>query len=108
MSLKRYAAKRDASEAAICQALTQVGALWIQLDVFDLLVLFRGLWLLEVKTDRKAGGRDRMTLSQARLRAAGWPIHEVRTPDDALRAIGAVPPIERLPARQPDTITRGR
>lgn len=84
MSLKRYAAKRDASEAAIVQALAAVGAQVIRLEPFDLLVLHQGrLWMLDAKT-----GTERMrTKTQQRLVAEGWPLHFVTTPDEALRVI---------------------
>ena len=92
MSLKRYATRRDTSEAAILQALTQVGAEYILLDAFDVLVWFRGrITLLECKSTR--GKKQTMrakTESQEQLVARGWPLQFVTTPEMALQAIGAI------------------
>lgn len=86
MSLNRFATRRDSSEPGILAALSKVGARYMLLNVFDVLVLFRGgLFLLECKT-----GKGRTTLSQDKLIALGWPLQLVRTPDDALKAIGAL------------------
>lgn len=85
MSLNRYAAKRDESEPQIIEALEAVGACWVKLDLFDLLVQFRGqLFMLECKT-----GNAKPTKSQRALEALGWPLIYVRTPEDALQALGA-------------------
>lgn len=82
----RRAAKRDTSEAGIVLALRQAGALVLVLDVFDLLVYFRGdLYMLDAKT-----GKGKATASQDRLIALGWPLSFVRNPLDALMRIGAV------------------
>jgi hypothetical protein len=95
MSLPRFAKRRDASELPIVQALTAVGALVARLDQpCDLLVQFRGIrYLLEVKTPHTKAGRERARGDQQaqaeRLRL--WAIPLVRTPTEALRAIGAVP-----------------
>jgi predicted deacetylase len=84
MSLHRYAAKRDATEVDIVKALRQVGADVLLLGAFDLLVLFRGsLFMLDAKS--RTG---RPTASQRRLSQRGWPLHYVRTPEDALQVIG--------------------
>lgn len=84
MSIKRFAAKRDRSEAAIIDALTRVGAHVLPLDTFDLLVLYRGrLHMLECKT-----GKGRLTVGQQALMDFGWPLEIVRTPEQALQAIG--------------------
>lgn len=86
MSLKRWNARRDATEPAIKQALDQIGAQHLSLDTFDLLVLFRGrLFMLDAKTRQ-----GRPTKTQETLIALGWPLTYVETPDDALKAIGAV------------------
>jgi hypothetical protein len=83
----RRAAKRDHSERDIRDALDAVGAQWLLLCAFDLLVCFRGqLFMLEVKT-----GKGHTTWLQDRLLARGWPLHIVRTPAEALHVIGAVP-----------------
>ena len=82
----RRAAKRDASEAAIVEALRAVGATVVRTDWCDLTVGFRGRnFALEVKT-----GKGRLTRSQVDLLRT-WAGHYVivRTPDEALVAIGA-------------------
>ena len=86
MSLGRYAKRRDTSEASIIAALRQVGAQVIQCDAFDLLAIYRGhVHMLECKT-----GKEPLTERQEQLIAEGWPLHVVRTPEDGLRAIGAI------------------
>ena len=86
MTLKRFATRRDATEPLILRALQAAGADYILLDPFDVLVLFRGrLVMLECKT---ATGRK--TRNQEILVERGWPVQFVRTPDEALQAIGAI------------------
>ena len=86
MSLGRHAKRRDQSEAAIVQALRQVGAQVIQCDAFDLLVIYQGhTFMLECKT-----GKEPLTARQERLLADGWPLHVVRDVEQALKAIGAL------------------
>ena len=84
MSLKRYAARRDANEQAIKTALEAVGAFVTQVSgegAPDLLVVFRNqLWAFEVKSPR-----GKRTKAQETSR---WPI--VRSVDDALIYIGAI------------------
>lgn len=93
MTLPRYAARRDKAEPAIIQALEQAGAEVWPLDTpVDLLVRFRGVWhLLEVKTPRGKVGTakkdNRQKTQQHFLESTGTPI--VKTPIEALRAIGA-------------------
>lgn len=86
MSLSRRNAKRDTVERAIIEALEATSAVVFQLSgagVPDLLVGYRGRWIpLEVKS--KTG-----TLTSAQVRTHGlygYPI--VRTPEEALQAIG--------------------
>ena len=94
MSLKRWNAKRDTTEPAICLALKHVGADYLQLDKFDLLVLFRGqLYMLDAKTPRgkgPKGARGRTTSTQDALLKRGWPLHMVVDEQSALKAIGAI------------------
>ena len=81
----RRAAKRDASEAAIVDALRAVGATVVRTDWCDLTVGFRGRnFALECKT-----GKGKLTRSQTDLLRT-WAGHYdiVRTPEDALAAIG--------------------
>lgn len=86
MSLKRWAARRDESEAAIVDALEQVGAKIMKLDKFDLLVHYKGtLVMLDAKCHR-----GRATMAQDALIRDGWPLRLVETPIDALKAVGAV------------------
>jgi hypothetical protein len=94
VSLARYAKKRDTAEPGIIDALEGVGALVFQLDTpADLLVKFRELWhVMEVKTGR---GKNLTVIKDKRqkqqqdfLLLTKTPI--VRTPDEALRAIGAM------------------
>lgn len=83
-----YARRRDAAEPGIVSALQAVGAHVERLhEPVDLLVHFRGTWrLLEVKTPKKA--RDKRQQKQADF-CAEFRIPYVRTPAEALRAIGA-------------------
>lgn len=86
MSLKRYATKRDASEPEILRAIAKIGARYILLDAFDVLVLYRGhLFMLENKSTRgKKGTMRAKTRSQTALVDAGWPLHFVTTPEQAV------------------------
>lgn len=88
MSLNRYATRRDAVEPAIVDALEKVGAhVWYLDYPVDLLVRFRETWhLLEVKTG-KAKPRCNQTAQRNFIEFTQTPI--VRTPMEALRAIGA-------------------
>lgn len=78
------ARKRDANEPAIVDALRAVGAHVTAISgkgAPDLLVRFRGqLWGFEVKS-----GKGTRTEAQENTQ---WPI--VRTPDEALRSVGAI------------------
>lgn len=90
----RYAARRDLAEGPIVAALERVGAQVFPLDYpVDLLVRFRERWhLLEVKTGRGktlAIARDKRQQVQIEfLQTTNTPI--VRTPQEALTAIGAL------------------
>lgn len=86
MSLNRYNTKRDATEPAILKALANVGADYLVLKTFDVLVLYRGeLKMLDCKSHR-----GRLTESQKDLVKRGWPLRFAKTPEEALRAIGAI------------------
>lgn len=93
MTLNRYAVRRDASEGPIVDALRAVGAIVYRLDEpCDLLVWYQGRWqTMECKTPygKTAQARldKRQEAQQNFLRLTGTPI--VKTPLDALRAIGA-------------------
>jgi hypothetical protein len=94
VSLNRYAVRRDKAEPAIIQALEQVGAeVWPLDQPVDLLVRFRQQWhLLEVKTPRGKKGVARIDKRQEAqinfIESTRTPI--VKTPIEALRAIGAM------------------
>jgi hypothetical protein len=76
--------KRDATEQAILRVLRQVGADYILLDPFDVLVLFRGrLVMLDCKTIE-----GRPTDRQKDLVKRGWPLRFVITEEDTLTALG--------------------
>ena len=86
MSLKRWDAKRDANEAQIVRALEKAGADVLRLDVFDLLVLYRGkLFMLDAKVPT-----GRATARQNQLCSLGWPLRYVQDEIAALKAIGAL------------------
>ena len=84
----RHAARRDTNEAAIVQALEAMGAQVVRVSsrgAPDVLVFWRGQqWSGEIKT-----GKGTLTPAQVEAGAGRlWPIW--RTPDDALRTIGAM------------------
>lgn len=100
------AKRRDDNEPEVVAALVAAGAVVTRVDgdgVPDLLVGFKGrTFLLEVKLPRGArggltrhrdheGGRGDLTAAQVKWWDAwtGAPAHVVRTPAEALAAIGA-------------------
>jgi hypothetical protein len=89
VSLNRYATKRDTAEQPIVDALERVGAQVWPLDYpVDLLVRFRDQWyLLEVKTGRSKVRKTQQAQANF-IATTHTPI--VRTPMEALRAVGAV------------------
>lgn len=90
MTLHRRAAKRDAIEPEVIEALRSAGArVWQLSRPFDLLCGFSGRFtVLEVKSG-KAG---RLTAAQRDDldRVHGLPVYVVRSVDEALRAVGLV------------------
>lgn len=89
----RRAARRDASEGPIVRALEAAGVSVWRLDrPVDLLAGFRGVThLLEAKTPGTSYGK-RLNANQQNF-ADGWkgaPVHRVSTPEEALRAVGAM------------------
>jgi len=92
MSLNRYAKKRDAAEPAIVEALERAGFDVWQQDMPDLLVR-RQSWppgmvqLLEVKTGT-AKIRKEQEVQRNFIESTKTPI--VRTPIEALKAVGAI------------------
>lgn len=93
MSLNRYAVQRDANEPEIVEALEAIGAKVIRLDAFDLLVLYNGIHMIEVKKrmaqkETAKGRYGRKRPSQEALVADGWPLRFVTDTVEAFRAIG--------------------
>jgi len=97
----RHGARRDGNEAGIVKALRAAGALVYQLDARnlpDLLVGHRRTWhVLEVKQPHGPRGGDshrKLTPGQATFfllsEQMELPVSVVRTPEEALRAIGAI------------------
>jgi hypothetical protein len=82
----RRAAKRDTNHALVRDAFLMLGCAVEELDgKIYLAVLDRStghVALVDVKTPRQDGGKDRMTPTQQRMVEAGWPIHFARSVDD--------------------------
>jgi exosome complex RNA-binding protein Rrp4 len=90
----RFDARRDLNEPEIIAALEQAGALVQRLSetgLFDLLVGYNGaLWLLEVKNPNASNPRIRKQQETFMNKWLEYPLYVVWTPDEALRAIGAI------------------
>ena len=87
MPSARYDDRRDANEAEIVAELEKAGATVVRLKWCDLLVGFRGVtFLLEAKAAR---GRLNEKQRCEFARWCGAPVVVVRTPEQALEAIGA-------------------
>lgn len=86
----RRAARRDKSEAGIVKALEAVGAFVYRLtQPVDLLVYYRERWtLIEIKTPGADMNRKDREAQRVFCQTFGVPL--VTTPEEALRAIGAV------------------
>jgi hypothetical protein len=88
MSVHRYAARRDANEAIIIEALRTVGATVIRLSetgVCDLLVGYRGSnYLIEIKMEKGKLTDEQFSFFQT------WrgQCDVARTPQEALKIIG--------------------
>jgi len=83
----RYAQKRDSNEAEIVQALEAIGATVQRLDIFDLLVGYRGRsHLIEVKNPL---GKNKLTDVQIEFIKTwrGSPLHIVRDVETAIDII---------------------
>jgi hypothetical protein len=89
MGLPRYAAQRDHNEPSIIQALEKIGAQVEQMKLpCDLLVRFRGqMFVLEV--DNPASKYRKRKPDQLKF-LQEWGVPLVQTPEDALKAIGAM------------------
>jgi hypothetical protein len=86
----RRAARRDANEDEIVEALKAAGAKVRRLDFIDLLVGFRRRnYLLEVKNPKRKGKDMAHRMKQAQWRAE-WPgqAAEVTTVEEALAVLG--------------------
>ena len=89
MSLNRYAARTDSTQAAIIKALEKVGAtVWKIKWPVDLLVFYMGLlYGVECKRDDKA----KLTKDQQEFfRVSGAMAVRASTDEEALRGIGAI------------------
>lgn len=93
----RRAAKVDANQEQIVSALRAAGAIVQSLAAIgkgcpDLLVSFRGnLFLLEVKDGNKRPSEQKLTKDQLTWHQAwGALVEVVNSPEQALRAIGAI------------------
>lgn len=93
MTVWRRAAKRDSAEWPIVEALEKAGA-WVQRQVNpDLLVLYsERLYGLEVKSNnRKPDKRQKAQIEfLAEMKRRRAPVYVVRTPEEALQAVGAI------------------
>jgi hypothetical protein len=87
----RHAARRDDAEGPIVDVLERLGLVVVRLsqaNIPDLLVGVRGKWvLLEVKSEDGELRRGQETFCRIAW-AAHLPVAIVRTPDDALKALG--------------------
>lgn len=92
MTIWRRAAKRDTAESAIVKALEAAGCrVWRLSKPFDLLVGRCGRFVvLEVKTGKRLRkDQAHQTAELVECRLSGLPVYVVRTPEDALQAVGA-------------------
>ena len=96
MKLVRRAAKIDANQPAIVQALRKAGALWIPIGYpFDGLAGYGRVWTpLEVKDGDKAPSQQKLTDAQQdffRLaHSYCLPAKIVTSAEEALKAVGAI------------------
>ena len=96
MSIKRYAAKRDANEKTIVDALRDGGATIFYLNKpLDLLIGYRGrTYLAEVKNPEHKKGKATGGLTPAQIEfIADWPGNTppvLETPDQATAWLAAI------------------
>lgn len=87
-ALRRYDAKRDANEASIVRVFQDMNCMVFRLDrPVDLLVyvwksLSERLLLVEVKT-----AKGDLNERQREFVAAGWPVHVIRSEDEAINLV---------------------
>ena len=93
MSLRRVNPKRDRNEPAIVKALNDCGAITYRLSgtgLPDLLVGWRGVWLLlEVKAPKGRMEPDQV-IFHATAKALGLPCYRVNTDEAALEVLGEI------------------
>lgn len=97
--MRKYAARVDANQSAIVRALESMGALVRDCSRMgsgfpDLLVLWRGQWLLaEVKDGSRPPSERKLTRDQvlwhAEAKQHGGTVYVLETEDDALAMLGA-------------------
>jgi len=98
MSIYRRAAKVDANQAQVIEALRAAGArVWVLRQPVDLLIGFRGqTMLMEVKNPNSARGKAEMKKGgnknqvEFKARWLGGTVATVDGPEAALRAIGVI------------------
>src|SRR5688572_8547388 len=87
----RRASKVDVTHAAIRETFRDLG--WQVIDTsglgnfVDMVILSPNgnhVALVEAKTPRKQGGKDRLTDSQDKLQKAGWPLVVLRSAEEAV------------------------
>ena len=95
MGLNRYAKRKDANQDLIVKALEQVGAeVWVLDRPCDLAVWFRqGWYMFETKTPH---GRYTPLQQAERAKGKGQGIVTVKTPMEAVRAIGATTVVDEV------------
>lgn len=93
------ARRKDANHNEITRTLLQVGAELLETyqlpGALDVFVAYRQKWtLLEIKDGTKPPSARKLTEDEAatvaRIARTGAPVHVVTTPDEALKAIGAL------------------
>ncbi len=86
------AQKRDSNEKEIIHDLRYCGYKVMQLDKFDLLVYGRGtFWIMDVKSES-----GKPTASQLKMLDDGWPLHFVKTSEEALAIVRPKQPVRLM------------
>jgi hypothetical protein len=95
--MPRWAAKVDSTSHAVIAAFRAYGADWLDTSRspgIDGWVLFRGRCIpVEIKTPLSKTGTVKLTETQERLKARGWPIVIVTSADDVRHVLGLDPVI---------------
>lgn len=93
----RRAAKVDSNHGDVVSALRRAGATVQSLATVghgcpDLIVFYRGLYLVEVKDGSRPPSERKLTGDQEEwIKRWGGPVYVVTSPAEALKAIGAAP-----------------